>query len=111
MHPGDGAGLSQRFLGEESGTETVTLLTSEIPAHSHNVQVSRADSIERSPAAQLPAGGVGVGLYIDAQANGLVPLNFSAYPPAGGGLPHNNLQPYLVANFNIALQGVFPARP
>src|SRR5512140_441506 len=47
MHPGSGAGLSERFLGEQSGTDFVTLLQSEIPAHSHNVQVSRSDSIER----------------------------------------------------------------
>ena len=30
---------------------------------------------------------------------------------AGGNLPHNNLQPYLVVNFVIALQGIFPQRP
>ena len=38
-------------------------------------------------------------------------MAFQALPPAGGGLPHNNMQPYLTLNFCIALQGIFPQRP
>ena len=41
----------------------------------------------------------------------LQPMNFNTLPPAGGGLPHNNMQPYLTLNFCIALQGIFPQRP
>src|SRR5437762_2941540 len=49
MHPGQGPGLSQRDLGEMAGVETVTLLQTEIPAHTHLVNASLSDAIERVP--------------------------------------------------------------
>jgi len=109
MHPGQGQGLSPHHLGESAGSATVTLLQSEIPAHSHPVTVSQADATERFPVGQLPATGIGVGAY-GALAN-LVSMAQQALPPAGGDQPHNNMQPYLTLNFCIALQGVFPPRP
>ena len=113
MQPGQGQGLSLRDLGEMSGTDNVTLLVSEIPAHSHNVVASEGDGTERNPnvagTGQLPATGIGISMY---QAPGpLVLLNPQALSPAGGSLPHNNMQPYLTLNFCIALQGIFPQRP
>lgn len=108
MHPGQGPGLSLHDLGETGGSETVTLLESEIPAHSHGLQVSQADALGRIPAGEQPATGIGVGLYGPAPAN--VALSPYALAPAGGDQPHNNLQPYLTFYFNIALQGVFPPR-
>jgi microcystin-dependent protein len=108
MHPGQGPGLSLHDLGETGGSETVTLLESEIPAHSHSVVASEADAIERLPGGQLMATGITISQY---QVPGpLTPLNPSALTPAGGDQPHNNMQPYLTLNFNIALQGVFPPR-
>jgi microcystin-dependent protein len=108
MHPGQGPGLSLHDLGETGGSETVTLLESEIPAHSHAVDASQADGTERSPAAQRLATGVAISQY---QAPGpLTNMSPSAVAPAGGDQPHNNLQPYLTFYFNIALQGVFPPR-
>jgi microcystin-dependent protein len=106
MHPGQGPGLSLHDLGESGGSETVTLLESEMPAHSHSLTASQADGTERLPAGQQFAGGVGISMY---QTPGpLVSLNPSALAPAGGDQPHNNLQPYLTCYFCIALQGVFP---
>ncbi len=107
MHPGQGQGLSPHDLGETGGSETVTLLQSEIPAHAHAVTASQADAIERFPAGQLLATGVGVGAY--APASGTRQLSPSTLTPAGGDQPHNNLQPYLVLSFCIALQGIFPS--
>src|SRR4051794_26882003 len=63
MHPGQGPGLSLHDLGEVGGSETVTLLESEIPAHSHVVRASAQDATTRVVSGQQPAGGVGVGLY------------------------------------------------
>jgi microcystin-dependent protein len=54
---------------------------------------------------------VGANLYQDDAAQSLVQLAPQAAAPTGGNLPHNNMQPYLTMNFNIALQGVFPQRP
>lgn len=109
MHPGQGPGLSLHDLGETGGSETVTLLESEIPAHSHTVNASRQDGISREAVDQMPAAGVG-GIVAYAAPGALTMMNPSALTPAGGDQPHNNLQPYLTLNFNIALQGVFPPR-
>lgn len=108
MHPGQGPGLSLHDLGETGGSQTVTLLESEIPSHTHAMRV---DNI--SPAdSQFPENGVpGVtaqAIYKDNPA-----MNSSsgvALTPAGGDQPHNNLMPYLTLNFCIALQGVYPPR-
>jgi microcystin-dependent protein len=112
MHPGQGPGLSLHDLGETGGTETVSLLESEMPAHSHAMIASQGDGTERTPSAggtgQLLATGIGISQYQTpgAQAN----LNDAVVAPAGGDQPHNNMQPYLTFYFNIALQGVFPPR-
>jgi microcystin-dependent protein len=108
MHPGQGPGLSLHDLGETGGSETVSLLESEIPAHSHAVNASAADGTIGSPNSQLVASGVGVNMYTTSL--NAASLNPNAVATAGGDQPHNNLQPYLTLNFNIALQGVFPPR-
>jgi microcystin-dependent protein len=109
MHPGQGPGLSLHDLGEESGSETVTLLQSEIAAHSHTMLAAAQDPataklINPNASFSLSQGG---GLYQDTANAQLAP---QATTPNGGDLPHNNMQPYLTLNFNIALQGVFPPR-
>jgi microcystin-dependent protein len=109
MHPGQGPGLSLYDLGESGGSETVTLLQTEIPAHSHAWTASNADGNVQSPGGQFTAAGVG-GITFYANAASLTPINTSAVAPVGGDLPHNNMQPCLTLNFCIALQGVFPPR-
>ena len=113
MHPGQGPGLSLHDLGETGGSETVTLLESEIPSHGHPMQASQGDGTERTPSpggnGQLLATGVGISQY-QAPSGPATPLSGSAIAPAGGDQPHNNMQPYLVLNFCIALQGVYPPR-
>lgn len=108
MHPGQGPGLSLHDLGETGGSETVSLLESEIPSHTHSMMASQADGGETTPAGQLTATGIGVGAF--APPNPQVQLSPNAIAPAGGDQPHNNMQPYLTFYFNIALQGVFPPR-
>src|ERR1700710_2375640 len=63
MHPGQGPGLSLHHLGETGGSETVTLLESEIPLHTHSVTASQSDANDQSPANELYAAGVGIGAY------------------------------------------------
>jgi microcystin-dependent protein len=108
VHPGQGPGLSLHDLGETGGSETVTLLQSEIPTHTHSISVSAADAITRIAAGQRPATGIGVSGY--GAPPPITQMSDSALAPAGGSLPHNNLQPYLTFYFCIALQGVFPPR-
>jgi microcystin-dependent protein len=108
MHPGQGPGLSLHDLGETGGSQTVTLLESEIPSHSHALTASRADGIEGGPTGQLLATGIGVAAY--AAPGATTQLDPSALATSGGDQPHNNMQPYLTFYFCIALQGVFPPR-
>ncbi|WP_034344063.1 phage tail protein [Deinococcus misasensis] len=108
MHPGQGQGLSLRDLGEIGGAQYVTLLQTEMPAHSHTLSASLGEATERAPAGQMPASGVGVGLFSVSSANSM--MAFEGLAPAGGSMPHNNMQPYLTLNFCIALQGVYPSR-
>jgi microcystin-dependent protein len=114
MHPGQGQGLSLRDLGEMSGSETVTLIQSEMPLHAHGV--GRAANVAgdsqfpgNSVWAMAGAGRGAAAAYIAGPPTGKVDQFSLAV--TGGGLPHNNMQPYLTLNFCIALQGVFPARP
>jgi microcystin-dependent protein len=109
MHPGQGPGLSLHDLGETGGSETVSLLISEIPAHSHAWKASNADGNDQSPVNELLAGDIG-GITNFAVPGALTQLNPQTITPAGGDQPHNNMQPYLTFYFNIALQGVFPPR-
>jgi microcystin-dependent protein len=110
MHPGQGPGLSLHDLGESSGSETVTLLQSEIPGHSHAWSASSADATSQSPVGELTAAGAGgITLYAAPQTPP-TSLSPNAITSSGGNQPHNNLQPYLTVNFCIALQGIFPPR-
>ncbi|HEV3469574.1 MAG TPA: tail fiber protein [Pyrinomonadaceae bacterium] len=110
MHPGQGPGLSLHDLGETGGSETVSLLESEIPAHSHPLRASvdTADIFAPGPPMSLAASSNG--LAYNPSTSNLNAMAPEALAPAGGDQPHNNLQPYLTFYFCIALQGVFPPR-
>jgi microcystin-dependent protein len=111
MHPGQGPGLSLHDLGEMSGSETVTLLESEMPAHSHAMRAHDIDLGELNTPAPNRCLAKSSNSTIYTGAANLVNMSFQALTPAGGSLPHNNMMPYLTLNFCIALQGVFPSRP
>ncbi|HEV2864711.1 MAG TPA: tail fiber protein [Pyrinomonadaceae bacterium] len=112
MQPGQGQGLSLRDLGEQSGVEAVTLLVSEIPVHTHQILGNNvpppANAGTPDPSVSL-ARSSGTTTYLSPAAN-LNMMAPQAIAPAGGSLPHNNMQPYLTLNFCIALQGIFPPR-
>jgi microcystin-dependent protein len=110
MQAGQGPGLSLRDLGETGGEQTVTLLTVEMPAHSHGVQAATSGGLP-SPAANAWASGLKghPGSYA-LPTGSTVPMNPFGTSITGGNLPHNNMPPFLGLTFIIALQGVFPAR-
>ena len=107
MHPGQGPGLSLHDLGETGGSETVSLLESEIPSHPHGWMASTDDGDLKAPSSNRSfARSLGGAVYA---SGALAPMGPNL-APAGGDQPHNNMQPYLTLNFCIALQGVFPPR-
>ena len=111
MHPGDGAGLTSRVLGETGGSETVSLLQSEIPVHTHSMGAQNVPLgslvTPTNNTLDHPASG---NLFIATNPT-IVTMATQTLAPVGGGQPHNNMQPYLTLNFCIALQGIFPPRP
>ena len=112
MNQGDGPGLSQRFLGEMSGTSNVTLIQSEMPAHNHIAMGGDAGDGQTTPGpANVWAGSADrdpPATYTTTAPN--VNMNPFALGITGSSFPHNNMQPYLTLTFIIALQGVFPPR-
>jgi microcystin-dependent protein len=106
---GSGSGLSARALGETGGEPFVTLIESEMPTHNHSVSAAAlpANVSSPAPAATLSRTNGGNGYHtLDAA----VQLDPNAIAVAGGSLPHNNLMPYLMLNFCIAMQGIYPPR-
>jgi microcystin-dependent protein len=112
LQPGQGPGLSLRDLGEVGGEQSVTLIQTEMPSHTHTVGCSSASADQPSPTndvwAVTGARRATVNQY--AAGNGNVVMNPLALTVSGSSLPHNNMPPYLGLTFIIALQGVFPPR-
>jgi len=99
VHVGNGIAL-----GERGGETAHTLNTSEIPAHNH-VPVGSTTQASLSPAGNL----WGTDPAKPFAASGSSPMNPAGILPTGGSQPHENMSPYLVLNFIIALQGIFPS--
>jgi len=116
---GQGPGLNDYVLGQMSGTETVTLIITEIPQHHHLFLASTAAGTTNTPTSTSvlgapPATGSGpsasqIKTYVeDGTAN--TPLSPTTIGPAGGSQAHANMQPYTALNYVITTQGVFPSR-
>jgi microcystin-dependent protein len=116
LSSGQGPGLSNRSLGEKQGSVSVALTTQQMPLHNHpanctNLPGSLTGNPLGNPANQVwaaDAGGV-TQEYAPPSAT-LQAMDPRAIGNAGSGLPHENQTPYLVINYSIALQGIFPSR-
>lgn len=111
MHPGQGPGLSLHDLGETGGTSTVTLLSTEMPAHPHSMNARPTGVVPPVPSpVGIAAARTNSRPYSPTDAVPNKQMNATGTLPNGGSLPHNNMMPSLTLNFCIALQGVFPPR-
>ncbi|MGH8079224.1 MAG: phage tail protein [Lysobacter sp.] len=95
-------------IGETGGAENVTLLTPQLPAHTHGLNGCNAAATSRNPTNNF-YGTTTTAIYANT-GQAQIPLNPATIGPSGGTQPHPNLQPYLVINFCIALSGIFPSR-
>ncbi|HMQ61685.1 MAG TPA: tail fiber protein [Flavilitoribacter sp.] len=111
LHQGHGPGLSLRVIGEKSGTETTTLITSNLPAHSHPVQMPVNNA---APNTDEPANAYLAAIQSGDAYQGIAGTNqfYGAFSTGntGGNIPFNNIEPYPGGNICIALVGVFPSR-
>lgn len=109
---GSGPGLTPVSFGEQGGSVNVTVTQAQMPPHTHAIYTQSAAGSSGDPSnatfAEARYGRVNQNLYA-AAANGAT-MSTDLLSPTGGGTPHNNMPPYLVVNFIIALQGVFPPR-
>ncbi|MEQ8900435.1 MAG: tail fiber protein [Roseovarius sp.] len=108
MHTGQGPGLASRQSGQKGGTETNTLSAAQMPAHSHSINVSRSNGSTTTPQGTYLAG-----TGRDRDYTGQSPdatMSGNAIGSTGGGQPIDNMQPYLVIRYCVALQGIFPSR-
>ncbi len=108
---GQGPGLSSYFLGQQSGTETITLTINQLPAHTHALMATTETGDSADPTGAFPANTGALDREYKQSPVNKVAMNTAAVETKGGSQPHTNLQPYLAINFCIALEGIFPSRP
>ncbi len=113
IHMGNGPGLSNRPIGSKSGAETHTLTTNQIPSHAHGatLRASDAEGTSASPTDLVIAkSGSGDPDYNGDALNTALRSDSIEVGNTGGNQSHNNMQPYLTLNYQIALVGIFPPR-
>jgi microcystin-dependent protein len=105
LHFGQGKGLSDYVIGEVGGSESITLITANLPAHNHTLNASSGAKLNNQPKANHLGG---ANIYNAATIDSaLAPDTIGL---TGGGQPHENRQPFLVINWCIAMEGIFPSR-
>jgi microcystin-dependent protein len=112
MHQGTGTGLTPRGFAKNGGTSVVTLLDSEMPNHDHAAacQTTASQNVAKNAIWATSPGPVKSARRIYSN-NVDIPMNTQAIKPVGGNQPHNNVQPNMIINFIIALEGVYPVKP
>ena len=112
LHAGHGPGLTNRVIGSRGGSERVALSASQVASHSHAPFASTDEATSSGPIEPSPPGGVladtNAALYATAAPD--TAMNADAVGDTGGGQPHDNMMPYAVVSYCIALVGVFPSR-
>ena len=97
-------------IGQAAGVEHVTLLSTNLPTHTHTVNATNTAGTHRAPSARNFAGSGALPIYANSVSGSAVALSSQSVATAGGNQPHPNLQPYATLNFCIALSGIFPSR-
>jgi microcystin-dependent protein len=109
MHWGNGPGLTPRILGETAGSESVTLLTTQMPAHNHTLRAAAEATGDTGRPGNGSLATSATPIY-SASNQPDTSMNAGSITPSGGGQPHDNMPPYQCVTFIIALEGIFPSR-
>lgn len=113
IQQGSGPGLTPRTLGEMGGSASVTLISSQMPAHTHSINCNKTSGSTGNPSNNFPGVAADAGSGSEYTIYGTVPnanFNPTMAGQQGGSQPHENMQPYLAMNFIICIDGIFPAR-
>ena len=112
IHQGTGPGLSTYAIGQRAGTETVTVLPTQMPAHTHTVVATTAAATTGTPGTTVIPGAVANQTMYVTDTSGGTPFTLSAQSVtnAGGSQPHENCMPTLTVQYCIATQGIYPAQ-
>lgn len=113
IHQGTGTGLSNYVLGQVAGSETVTLTSAQMPAHTHTVMVTSGQAATGMPSGTMEPGAISGDTMYTSDLTGITafPLINTMIGPAGGNQPHDNTMPTLTVRFCIALNGIWPSQP
>lgn len=112
IHQGQGPGLTNRIIGELSGTESVTLITSQMPAHTHTVIATSAAATATAPGPTVMPGTVSGDTMYATDITGLtgIPAAPQSVTNGGGSQPHENCMPTLTVQYCIAVAGIYPSQ-
>jgi microcystin-dependent protein len=110
LHNGSGPGLTPRVIGESGGSENVTLLSGQMPAHSHPFSATSLSATATAPGSTVELGAIaGDTMYVtDLTGTTAVAMSPSSISATGGTQPHDNLMPTLTVQYCIASEGIFP---
>jgi microcystin-dependent protein len=100
----------QHPLGQKEGEETVALSSAQMPSHSHTPHALSDDGDTDEPSTSALLGQAGEDIYSNVSPENAVMMYQNTIGVSGGGIGHDNMQPFLAINFCIALQGLFPSR-
>jgi len=101
---------STTLMGQAGGAQYVTLTLNQMPAHSHELEGTSDFANANVPGQALPGARPRGGLLRYAVPGNPATLSTSSIGTTGGNQPHDNMQPYLTMNYQIALEGIFPSR-
>jgi microcystin-dependent protein len=112
IHQGTGPGLSTYVIGQKAGTETVTVLPTQMPTHTHAMLATTATATSLTPGPSLLPGAVSGDSFYVTDLTGATAIAMSAQSTtnAGGSQPHDNTMPTLTVQYCIATQGIFPSQ-
>lgn len=112
VHQGQGPGLSNYVIGQVAGSEQVTLISSQMPAHTHTLVATTGAASALSPGSTLLPGAISGDTFYATDITGATPVAMSGQSTSvsGGSQPHENCMPTLTVQYCIAWAGIFPSQ-